>query len=250
MNNIVFITAIYTDIKNDSMYKECTHVKKQKLNCDFICFTNKNHIINNGWTIDTTPYHLNNEIYMKYKNSMDRDTRDIIKFYKMQFYKIPLLKKYNIVIWIDSSMQITSDIITIHANNLITKNNLICLQTHEYRNGSLLNEVNACCSFFNKEKLKKQYKYYIKNGYKEEYWTSKTKLYGLWSCGFIIFNMNDEKIYKLLDRWYLHNMKYTNRDQISFPYICYKLKIIPYTFPDNVLKGNAHTINTFYTRTE
>ena len=56
MTKICFITAIYGGYETS-----CKKIVKQTIDSDFICFTDNNNIINNGWIIDTTPYHLINK---------------------------------------------------------------------------------------------------------------------------------------------------------------------------------------------
>ena len=48
MSKICFITAIYGKYE-----KSCKPFVKQTIDTDFICFTDDENIISNGWTIDT-----------------------------------------------------------------------------------------------------------------------------------------------------------------------------------------------------
>jgi hypothetical protein len=63
MTKICFITAIYGGYETS-----CKQFVQQTIETDFICFTDNIHIISNGWTINTTPYHLLN------KSKLDNDT--------------------------------------------------------------------------------------------------------------------------------------------------------------------------------
>lgn len=258
---IVFITAIYGDIET-----MCKPILQQNMDCYFICFTDKINMISNGWTLDNNPYHLKYNIIDNgsYPNSLNNNNhpRNISKFYKLQFHRIPCLNEYDIVIWLDSSMVIKSDNIAKYADELIkTTSRDIFLFENEMHNGTIESEVILCNKYRDKlhyikrneppQNFMKQYfDYILIHKYNEKYWKNikNTEHYGLWCCGFIIFNMKSNMIPKLLDEWYLHNLKYTNRDQISFPFVCWKLNIIPYTFPDHYLKGDAHYENTFYKR--
>ncbi len=67
MNKICFITAIYGNYETS-----CKKYVTQTIGSDFICFTDNQNIICNGWTIDTTPYHI-----IK-KSPLDNDTYIII----------------------------------------------------------------------------------------------------------------------------------------------------------------------------
>jgi len=63
MTTICFITAIYGNYEHS-----CKKFVNQTIETDFICFTDNKNIISNGWTVDTTPYHLTN------KSNLDDDT--------------------------------------------------------------------------------------------------------------------------------------------------------------------------------
>ena len=109
MAKICFITAIF-----GSYEASCKKFKHQTIDTDFICFTDNKNIISNGWTINTTPYHLLN------KSSLDNDTFvnslcnnkhtfNVAKYYKQAFSNIPILKKYDIIVWLDGTIEITYD---------------------------------------------------------------------------------------------------------------------------------------------
>lgn len=259
--NIVIITAIYGNIET-----VCKPILQQNIDCDFICFTDNVNIISNGWKLDHKPYHLEYNMLDNgsYNNSLNNNKhpRNIAKFYKLQFHKIPYLSNYDIVIWIDSTMVIQSDNMAKYADELIkTTSKDIFLFENTVHNGTIESEVIMCNQIRDKSYyirrneppqnfIKQYYNYTAIHKYNEKYWKSikNTEHYGLWWCGFMIFNMKSNKIPKLLDEWYLHNLKYTNRDQISFPFVCWKLNIIPYTFPDDYLEGDPHNTTTFYER--
>ena len=82
MSKICFITAIFGGYE-----MSCKKFVNQTIETDFICFTDNNNIINNGWTIDTTPYHLIN------KSKIDDDTfiNSLCKYLKVSI-NLVLLK--------------------------------------------------------------------------------------------------------------------------------------------------------------
>ena len=109
MSKICFITAIYGGYE-----RSCKKFVKQTVDTDFICFTDNKDIIGNGWVIDTTPYHLTN------KSKLDDDTFinslcnnkhnfNISKYYKQAFTNIPILDKYDVIVWLDGTIEITYD---------------------------------------------------------------------------------------------------------------------------------------------
>jgi hypothetical protein len=251
---IAYITAIYGNYE-----VSCKPFVQQTIPTDFICFTDNENIINNGWIIDVTPYHYNN------KSSIDNDTYinslknnshtfNIAKYYKQNFYNIPILKKYDVIIWIDGSIEIINE----NTSNLIIKNineYKIIGWEHEYRQGNLKNEVDASTdsrytsTFWNNQSqpiqdVLGQYNTYIDNGYDENYFkniNNERSNLGVWVTCFIAFLNNDDIIKQFLDEWYLQTLKYSTQDQIGFSYVCQKQNIIPYTFPDNDVSGNVHS---------
>lgn len=100
---------------------------KQTIDTDFICFTDNNNIINNGWIIDTTPYHLINKSKIDndtFTNSMcnNKHTFNIAKYYKQAFSNIPILQKYDVIVWLDGTIEIIYDKTSEYIlNNIYTK---------------------------------------------------------------------------------------------------------------------------------
>lgn len=257
MSKICFITAIYGNYE-----ASCKKFVEQTIDTDFICFTDNNNIIDNGWTIDTTPYHLQN------KNEFDDDTFinsisnnnhtfNIAKYYKQSFHNIPILQKYDVIVWLDGTIEIiynnTSTFILQH----IYKEKIIGWH-HEYRNGNLQLEVDAShferytSTYWNGQSqpyqdVDKQYSDYIEDGYNDLFFTSMnshTPHFGVWITCFVTFLHKDVDIKHFLNLWYLQTLKYTTQDQISFPYVCQKTWTIPYTLPNDEVTGDSPHNNT------
>jgi hypothetical protein len=95
-----------------------------------------------------------------------------------------------------------------------------------------------------------QYIEYLIDGYKDSFFKEmypERENFGVWLTCFIAFLNNDENIINFLDEWYLQTLKLTTQDQIGFPYVCKKLNMIPYTLPDNEIKGtNPHSYTDIY----
>lgn len=265
MVKICFITAIYGNYEIT-----CKKFVKQTIPTDFICFTNNENIVNNGWKIDTTPYH---EIYNPldngtYINSLcnNKHTFNISKYYKQSFTNIPILEPYDVVIWIDGTIEIIYDKVSEYIlQNIYMPNKNIIGWNHEPRSGILLNEVNDSRFFkytstcwFGKmqpyQDIDAQYKAYIEDGYNDAYFKNinhHTPHLGVWITCFIAFLKTEERVKKFLDLWYLQTLKYTTQDQIGFPYTCQKTNIIPYTLPDHEVHGDRpHNSTMFYIKHE
>jgi hypothetical protein len=259
MAKICFITAIYGNYETT-----CKNFKQQTIETDFICFTNNSNIVNNGWIIDTTPYHFLNKSILDdntYINSLfnNNTTFNIAKYYKQSFHNIPILKKYDVIVWIDGTIEIIYDKTSEYILNNIYKEKIIGWH-HEQRNGILSNEVKASHidrytkTFYNNQfqpyqDVDNQYKVYHKDGYRDLFFKdfeSMSSHFGVWITCFIAFINNDDEVQQFLDLWYLQTLKYTTQDQIGFPYVCQKLNLIPYTLPNNEIYGDFPSENTMF----
>jgi hypothetical protein len=261
MVKICFITAIYGNYE-----LSCKKFVEQTIETDFICFTNNEDIISNGWTIDTTPYHLTNKSKLDddtFINSLcnNKHTFNIAKYYKQAFIDIPVLQKYDVVVWLDGTIEIIYDKTSEYILNNIYKEKIIGWR-HEMRSGVLSAEVVASSYgdrytstfWYNQEQpyqdIHNQYKCYLEEGYDELFFkniNSKNQHFGVWATCFIAFLKNDDEVKDFLNLWYLQTLKYTTQDQIGFPYVCQKTKIIPYTLPNCEIYGEFSHINTqFY----
>jgi hypothetical protein len=176
---ICFITAIYGNYE-----MSCKRYFKQTIPTDFICFTNNPHIYNNGWIIDTTPYHLINKSPLDndtYVNSLSNNnhTFNIAKYYKQAFQNIPRLKKYDVVVWLDGTLELINPFISKYILKHIYTHKIIGWH-HEHRNGMLEKEVldsnydRYTSTFWFGQKqpyqdVNKQYKEYLEDGYTDKY---------------------------------------------------------------------------------
>ena len=257
--SICFITAIYGNYETS-----CKRFAKQSVPADFICFTDNPTINNNGWIIDTTPYHLVNKSPLdnnSYINSIvnNKHTFNISKYYKQAFKNIPRLKKYEVVVWLDGTLEIISSRVAEYVLSKIKANPIIGWN-HERRFGILKDEMVA--SKFAKytntiwnnqlqpfQNVEAQYNAYLADGYTEEYFKmipSHTPHLGVWITCFVAF-LNTEATTPFLDLWYLQTLKHTTQDQIGFPYVSQKTGIIPYTLPNNEVGGDEpHEHTEFY----
>jgi hypothetical protein len=264
---IAFITAIYGGYETS-----CKKFMKQSMPTDFICFTDNPNITNNGWIIDTTPYHILNASPIdngNYINSIKNNnhTFNVAKYYKQAFQNIPRLKNYDVIIWLDGTIEIICEHTSRWILNNYNKYKIIGWH-HEYRFGNLESEVNAsitcgryCTTFWNNQSqpyqdVEQQYNEYVKDGYDELLWKelkenrlidpNKTH-YGVWITCFVVFDNKSDVVTDFLNMWYLQTLKYTTQDQISFPYVVQKIKLYPYTLPNGVVLGKKpHEKTLFY----
>jgi hypothetical protein len=245
--SICFITAIFGNYE-----ASCKKFVRQSISTDFICFTDNPNILSNDWIIDNTPYHytcknpLDKDCYIN-SLSNNQHTFNIAKYYKQSFHLIPRLKDYDVIVWIDGTIEITNEKTSYFILNNIIYNPIITWK-HEYRTNLLLDEVIASNLdryyspfYFGQsqpiQNVKNQYITYTQNGFKENY--------GVWLTCFIAFNNNHNDISTFLNLWFLQTLKFTTQDQVSFPYVCQKLDMRPLTIPD-FYGPNPHNKTIFY----
>ena len=233
-NRIAIITAIYGNYDN---IKE--HNIQSKDSVDWYCFTNNNNMKSKTWNIINTPYHINNKelknsIY-KNSNSKDKKTEYMMaaKYYKIKSHKIDILKNYDYIVWIDGSIFLQNNFIN-NIISLINKNYQLINFKHSMRN-NIKDEtiVSKKMLKYKNQDLDYQYKTYIKEGFQDNI--------GLFE-NTIIIRKNNSNIEKLFDEWWIHNLKYSYQDQISYPFVLWKNKINPdYIINDNVFNNKDYS---------
>jgi len=259
---VCFITAIYGKYE-----KTCKPFVNQTVKTDFICFTDDPTMVSNGWILDTYPYHLTNkhptyDNLHRYTNSLvkNRHSFNIAKYYKQAFQAIPRMKAYEIVIWVDGTVEINNEFVSEWLMKHIKKHKIIGWN-HERRGGILKREVMGSGDIRYKstrwndqdqpyQDVDAQYEYYLKKGYDEELFKKledPNPLKGVWITCFVAFANQDKDVKRFLNRWYLQTLKFTTQDQIGFSYVCQLLNLIPYTLPDLEIKGEfPHYETDFY----
>jgi len=259
---ICFITAIYGNYESC-----CKPFQKQSVETDFICFTDSLNIVSNGWTIDNTPYHHEHPSPLddgQYVNSFSNNqhTFNIAKYYKQSFRFIPRLSIYDVVVWLDGTIEITNPNVSSWIMDNIHDKKIIGWE-HERRGGRLIEEVidsstfhRYCSSFWNNQAqplqdVLFQYSEYLKDGYNDEDYYKKLdpdrRNFGVWITCFVAFLQKDSSVKEFMDLWYLQTLNYSTQDQIGFPYVCQKTGLIPYTLPDKEITGDRpHDGTAFY----
>lgn len=261
---ICFITSIYGNYE-----ATCKKFVPQTIPTDFICFTNNENIIRNGWIIDTTPYHIINKNELDndlYTNSLcnNKHTFNIAKYYKQSFQKIPRLQNYDVIVWLDGTIEITYDKTSEYIMKHIHQLKIIGWH-HEHRNGLLSKEVTTSSTdsrytstHWNGmdqpyQDINKQYNDYLMDGYNDNFFknlNSHSPHMGVWITCFVAFDNKDPSVKKFLDFWYLQTLKYTTQDQVSFSYVCQKTNIIPLTLPNDEIYGEPHDETMFYKKNQ
>jgi hypothetical protein len=203
--------------------------------------------------MDNNGQHLNSLVY---KNNCH--AFNVAKYYKQSFLSIPVLQKYEVIVWLDGSVEVvycrTSEYILQH----IFREKILAWN-HEGRNGSLIEEVIASMdydkytsTFWNNQSqpfqdVEKQYRAYLREGYSPAFFKKPDGgMYplGMWITCFVAFFAKDPRTADLLNFWYLQTLRYTTQDQISFPFVCQQMRMVPFTLPHQEFSVEAPSKRT------
>jgi hypothetical protein len=214
------IAIIMVNLGNYEHYREFPNVINYHL-VDWYYFTDDTNLKSNFWKISN----INN-----YPELSSFDNRLKSKYIKMLTHKI--LPNYQYYFWIDGSFPITNLNLISDLFNFINQKQTLILYSHNsrWKEKTLNHEVERCSKLksINLEKLNLQ----LKN-YQNDFYPNKRGF--LFSSG-IIFRINNNIINQLMELWFQHNQNFTTRDQISLPFVLWKLNI----FPSKIIKENIN----------
>jgi hypothetical protein len=243
-NRVAIITSIYGNYDD----LKIQNIKNKDL-IDWYCFTDNKGVKSDTWKIINTPYHLLNEKYehKNYKNSFStlvknensKKTLNMMsaKYYKMKGHEIDILKNYEYFIWMDGSLFLRDNFIT-NIYELIKKNYNLINFKHTKRN-NIKDEIDASLFMgkYNSQNLTEQYNEYILSGFPDNIGLTENTM---------SVRKNTETINKLYDDWWLHNLKYSFQDQVSYPYVIWKNGIYPdYIINDYVFNNNSYCFSDY-----
>ena len=193
--------AIYTAYNEN--YDNLIQHKYISKNFDYICFTDKK-IKNPGiWEI-------------KPINKTKLDAVRTSRYYKLFPHEI--LSKYKYSVWVDTNVDVTSDILEKRVNQLIEKKIKIAIPPH-FERDCIYQEAKACVDFQkdNPEIILKQVDFLKKEKY--------PKNNDLFENNLIFREHNDSKIIKVMDDWWWMINNFSRRDQLGLNYVLWKNKL-------------------------
>jgi hypothetical protein len=257
------ITAAYGDFERSTK----AHAA-QTMPVDFFCFTNYHGLHNTGnWMLVFAPYHALNVSTIdqgQWVNSRAKNTHPYMtsKFYKTQFHRIPFLARYEMIIWIDMTIVITSPFAVAAIWRLFEEfpDRQILIGEHPFKSRHCMLGEEAKASLrharWNRQVLRGhpqpfqnvsgQYDFYVRQGYSEEYWRRENRSYfagactGLWQTDMMGFRMTDPLVPKLLDAWYTELLNWTTQCQLSFPYVVQRFGVYPISCPTRTFDHLAY----------
>ena len=212
---------------------------------DWFLFTNMNMNMNMDMnmdmdmnTINETYNIINYPLNFDYAHNNDFN-RLYAKYIKCQALNIDILKKYEYIIWTDSSLQIKNKHLIRDILNLLNSNESnnkisdLYFYKHSCRN-NIMDEykISKSLSKYHNHKMEEQINKY------------RTELYHdniLYECGIFILK-NNEKNIKIMNDWWEENVTYSYQDQLSLPYVLWKNNITPNLLNEKE-KNNSNNSN-------
>ena len=189
---------IYTIITND-----CDTLKeplKHSPGWDYLCLTDNPNLKSDTWNIEVV-------------NDLE-DPKKLSRLYKIKNH----FPDYDLSIFIDATFSIKRPLDPF----ALSKTEGIWLNSHPQRQ-CLYEEAQVVIdkNLDNPETVLNQISRYKAEGLPEQN--------GLYRCGIMVRNPKDDRITEMCDLWWKEVENGSWRDQVSFPYACWKTKVIPNT---------------------
>lgn len=171
-----------------------------------------------SWHLDWTPYHkqyvgLNNTKGPTASWTTFTKMFKVAKWYKLQFFRIPRLRRFERVVWMDATVALCDPQCARFA--VYVAHSLTSVHFHP-RNCSVLEELRHSTDgpkYFG-QPMAQQVASYLREGQPERY--------GMWLTCFTIHDMKNIATESFLDTWYTQTVKWSLQDQLSFPYAAWK----------------------------
>lgn len=222
---------------------------------DWFCFTDDKSLVvgqdNVPWKIINTPFHIENT-----KKKTSSDAADVVainayenikcprvynmmcaKYYKIQTHAIDILKDYDFYIWIDGSIFLRREFVTLMVKLFKQYAPPLVSFKHSARNSvgaEFLESVNM--NKYRAQPLTQQYKTYVNENFPDNL--------GLFE-NTVMIKKNCDTVNKAFDMWWEHNVKYSYQDQISLPFILWKSGLgKPLLIEENVFNNTMLTYTT------
>jgi GT2 family glycosyltransferase len=218
--------AVYTTIFGN--YSPLFPIPKQTMPADYFCLTDDPLNITLLKKQGSEPIQILPVLYPR----SDLHSRMKAKFYKLMPWECKELSHYETVIFIDASIEITSNNFVMHCLDHLKSD--ILLYKHPVRD-CIYDEAKASFPLikYQKEDIQLQIADYRK------FFPHNA---GLYACGIMVRKLT-KPIMNLMTAWWFENIKYTYQDQISLPVICRLMKITPSTFPESQIKNQYFRIH-------
>lgn len=267
-DEVLFFTSIFGTYESTLKSPE-----SQSFPSRFVAFTDRDDLADTpGWEVhvikDVSPYVKNPNFTGRNDLTSNRHPFNLAKFFKQQFHTLDVLRGHRVAIWIDGTVHIHNGSTAEIVNTLVQQDGRNFILFEHDRNGIVEAEVEAslmfdkytsthwgCCDQPLQD-VQGQFSEYQSFGFKEQWWlndydtplgVADRKQYGLWVTCFIGFDMSSPITHKFMDIWWQHNVEYTTQDQVSFPFVAWKLRVYPFSLPiAGFIEGDFNTNDLFH----
>jgi hypothetical protein len=209
------ILVVYTALFGD--YDDLIDPPEKFKGCDFVCFTDQNHLKSDVWEIRVV-------------EECDLPPNMMNRKYKINPHLF--LADYRVSLYIDSNIRLLSSPFGLVSKYMLESN--LSAPMHPLR--VCLYEEGAACLSSNKapkERILSQLETYQHKGF--------PKSYGLTEMNIIIRKHLHKDIVRLMELWWLELNTQSQRDQLSFMYVVW-LEDLKF----KKMKENARTINPYF----
>ena len=265
-NEVLFVTAIYGTYENTLKPPQ-----PQTIPARFVAYTDREDLIASpGWEVhlvkDPAMYTTQSNLTGRNDLTNNKHPFNRAKFFKQQFHTLPILQGHRIAIWLDGTVHITNRSTAETIKNLVESDGRNIIIYEHNREGVVGREATAskghkyfsthwgCCDQ-PMQNVTEQYDRYSLLGFQERWWLQeydaplgigKREQYGLWVTCFVAFDMLDPVSRRFLDTWWQHNVEFTTQDQVSFPFVAWKLKVYPFSLPvKGLIEGDFNKNDLF-----
>lgn len=193
--------VVYTAITGD--YDSLKDPLFKAGNLAYVCFTNNRQLKSNIWN-------------MEYIDNHDMDNVYLARHIKMNPHLY--FSDYDTSIWVDGKYQIMDDLRT-YVVQYQKQSPVLCFP-HPHRD-CICDEAAVCIMnhLDKKERMFFQVSDYLRKGFPLNY--------GLYETGCMVRIHNDISVKMLMGKWEKEITRYSIRDQLSFPYVCWESGFVP-----------------------
>lgn len=172
-------------------------------NIEYVCFTNNRAIKSKKWNIEYVSDNQLDDMYLAKK----------YKFFPNEFFR-----EYELSVWVDGKFLIKNNFCSYISKY---KKNMPMICFPHFERNCIYEEAAECikCRKGDRVKILQQCSDYFRDSYPINN--------GLYEMGCIVREHNNPLVIKLMQEWWQQIQKYSYRDQISFPYVCWKNNFRP-----------------------
>lgn len=220
MNRICIFTCITGE------YDTLIEIKNKEEGIDYICYTNNKNIKSKTWKI----------IYIQ-----DDNLSNALLNRKIKILGTDELKKYDLTMYMDGQIEFSSSIKEFIEKYVDLENyDIVGFRHHSRKNIKEEMIANFRCNKESSDKLLKLQEFYNNIKYPDET--------DLVEATILFRNFNNDLVNESMSIWFDMLLKYTHRDQLTFPYVIWKtnlkIKLLDINIWDNeYFKALGHCTN-------